>query len=139
MPDPVAYATVEDFEAYVEGWETGDPEVLKRLLHRASLDVDRYVGPAWSVEDNGLRFGDPAGANPKKLSSAQVEALTRATCAAAEYRLAMGEEWFVTDQHESVGGPDFSTVGRLSRTGPKMREELRYSGLKRAVGGRLRA
>lgn len=137
MPDPpVAYATADEFAEYVEGWETDDEEALLRALNRASLDVDRFVGFAWSVQSNGLRFGDLED-NPQDLDEGELAALKRATCAQAEYRIEKGEEFFVHDQYESVGGPDFGTKGKLSRFGPKAREELRYSGLKRAVGGRL--
>jgi hypothetical protein len=136
VPDPAAYATVADFEDYVEGWATDDEDVLKRTLHRASRDVDRFVGPCWSMESNGLRFGDLTE-NPKKLSDEQRAALVAATCAQAEYRIEKGEDWFVHDQYKQTNGPDFATVGRLNRFGPKAREELRYSGLSRAQGGRL--
>lgn len=131
-----SYATVDDFEDYVEGWVTSDEEALQRMLERASRDVDRYIGAAWSVEDNGLRFGKLED-NPKAIDQYQIEALTRATCAQAEYRIEMGPDFFVKDQHKSVGGPDFSTQGKLSRYGPKMREEVQASGLQRATGGRL--
>jgi hypothetical protein len=136
VADSIAYATVEDFEGYVEGWETTDKAALERALHRASRDVDLYVGFSYSIESNGLRFGD-LEENPKGLDAGDLQALRNATCAQAEYRIEKGEEWFVHDQHESVSGPDFSTKGKLSRYGPKMREELRYSGIRRAVGGRL--
>jgi hypothetical protein len=131
-----AYATTKDFEDYVEGWETEDAGTLERVLERASRDVDRYVGAAWPVESNGMRFGD-LGENPKKLTADQIESLTRATCAQAEYRIEKGEDWFVHDQYKSANGPDFATVGKLSRYGPKMRDELKYTGLNRAVGGKL--
>jgi hypothetical protein len=137
VPDPIAYASVADFEAYVEGWETDDEDALRRCLHRASRDIDRYVGPGWSVEPNGLRFGDVAEDNPKALEPHQVEALVNATCAQAEYRIAMGEDWFVQDQYKQSNGPDFATTGKLGRVGPKAREELQYSGLPRATGGKL--
>jgi hypothetical protein len=132
-----AYATVADFEAYAEGWVTTDEEALEQALHKASIDVDRYVGPTWVVEANGLRFGDVVADNPKQLTSAQLEALNRATCAQAEYRIEKGPDFFIHGQHETTSGPDFSTKGRLPRFGPKAKEELRFSGLNRALGGRL--
>lgn len=131
-----AYATPEDFERYVEGWKTEDKAALERTLHRASKDVDRQVGFGWSTESNGLKFGEPED-NPKKLPDRQLEALRDATCAQAEYRIEKGEDWFVHGQYKSTSGPDFGTQGKLPRFGPKAREELQNSGLKRAVGGPL--
>lgn len=136
MPDPFAYVTPEEFAEYVEGWETDDEAALQRTLNRASYDVDRFVGFAWTVQANGFRFGDLTE-NPQGLDVGELTALRRATCAQAEYRIEKGEEFFVHDQHESTSGPDFSTKGKLTRFGPKAREELRYSGLRRAAGGRL--
>ncbi len=45
-------------------------------------------------------------------------ALTRATCAQAEYRVAMGPEFFIEDQYGFVAGPDFSRRGELAYIGP---------------------
>lgn len=130
------YATVEDFEAYVEGWVTKDEEALERALHKASIDIDRYVGPTWAKQANGLRFGVLAE-NPQRLTDSQLGDLVRATCAQAEYRIEKGEDFFIHGQHEVTSGPDFSTKGRLPRFSPKAKEELRFSGLNRALGGRL--
>lgn len=132
-----AYATVAEFEGYVEDWVTGDEEALKKALHKASTDVDRWVGPSWKVQTNGLRLGDVDGDNEQGLSQGQVEALKRATCAQAEYRIEMGPDFFIRAQHDQTSGPDFSTKGKLPFFGPKAQIELRYSGLNRAVGGRL--
>lgn len=131
-----AYASVEDFENYVEGWETDDQAALERILERASRDVDRFVGAQYRMQDNGYRFGDLT-VNPQALTQGQIDAVKRSTCAQAEYRITKGEEWFVEDQYEAVSGPDFATKGKLPRFGPKAREELRNSGIVKATGGRL--
>jgi hypothetical protein len=122
------YANRTDFEAYVEGWVTDNSSALDRLLERAERQIDQYVGP-YGIQANGLKFGAPKTTNELGLSDGQVEALKRATCAQAEYRWYMGDEFFARDQHSSTSGPDFSTTGSLSRIGPKAREELLGSGL----------
>lgn len=135
------YATREELNGYIVGGVVAlgvedNDEAVNPILDAASRDVDRYVGFSWSMEPNGFRFGDLT-ANPKKLSNEELVALKRATCAQAEYRIAKGEEFFRHDQFRSTSGPDFATQGKLARFGPKAREELRYSGLQRAMGGRL--
>lgn len=123
-----SYATQQEFEAYVEGWTTSDPAALARLLERASRDVDSVL-TAFSVESNGLRFGEIRTTNPKGLATWQADALSRATCAQAEYRNLQGEEFFVAYQHESVSGPEFSTKGRAPYIAPKVARELVATGL----------
>lgn len=124
------YATQADFEAYVEGWTTSDPAALERLLERAERDVDSAVG-RWDRQDNGLKFGTPATDNEQGLTDLQKDALARATCAQAEYRLAMGEAFFVEAQPENVSGPDYSQTGALPRIGPKVYDELEGTDLMR--------
>lgn len=125
-----AYATDTDFEEYVEGWTTDDSDALDRLLERASRDVDIYIGPRTVDNDSGLKFGDVAGdENPSDLLDWQLAALRRATCAQAEYRFQMGEEFMVAGQFENVSGPDFSRTGKLPYFAPKARRELVGTGL----------
>lgn len=126
------YATQTDFEAYVEGWVTDDADALDRLLERAELDVDRILGPGQRRDDTGLLY------DPANLTAAQAASLSRATCAQAEYRFRMGEEFFSAAQYEDVTGPDFSTKGRLPYYAPKVREELANAGL-RQMTARARA
>jgi hypothetical protein len=124
-----AYATQQDFEAYVEGWVTDDVAALGRLLERASRDVDAAL-TAYVPETNGLKLGDlSTGANPKLLVPSDIVAVTRATCAQAEYRFTMGEDFFRKDEYEFVAGADFSRRGALSRLAPKARQELGIVGL----------
>lgn len=123
------YATKADFLAYVEGATVTDDAVLNRLLVRAEEDVDAYLWNWGRLESNGRRFGHPKTTNEKALTPQQVTALTRITCARAEYRQIMGEDFFRRSQYSAVSGPDFSTQGQLDRVGPKVREEIARSGL----------
>ena len=125
----VTYCTQEDFEAYVEGWVTTDPDALKRLLQRAERDIDNAVGNWPRDETTGHKF------DPATLLGYQVDALSRATCAQAEYRNSMGDEFFVRAQHAAEQGPDFSTTGRLPYVGPKVWMELEGTGLLRLTTG----
>jgi hypothetical protein len=124
------YAQRADVEDFIDGWVTDDPSALDALIERAERDVDTYCGP-WSVEANGLKFGDPATGNEKGLTDGQVLALTRATCAQVEYRFVQGEEFMARAQYTQVKGPDFETHGQLPYIGPKVRRELDDAGLVR--------
>jgi hypothetical protein len=130
------YASQADLEAYIEGWTTDDPDAVERLLERAERDVDSVLASPvpGGRQATGLRL-DPDG-----LPGWQAQALARATCAQAEYRFAMGEEFFVRAQHDRVYGPDFRTDGQLPYIGPKVERELAGTGLARTEGVRsLRA
>jgi len=123
------YATVADVESFIEGWTTTDSAALDRLLDRASRDVDNLLGD----------YGDRQPAtdlklDPTTLTTHQAYALRRATCAQAEYRYEMGEEFFTRDQYGYVSGPDFQRRGSLARIGPKVLSELADSGFKMATG-----
>lgn len=134
------YALQTDFEQFVEGWVTDDPDALKRLLERAERDIDQAAG-YWLAETNGLKFGSPLSTNEKHLEAWQVAALTRATCAQAEYRFTMGEDFFVRAQHATERGPDFQVSGKLPWLAPKAKRELDDAGLvistARALPGRV--
>lgn len=124
------YATQEEFEAYVEGWTTTDAPALERLLVRAERDIDAILGDPASVQANGLKFGDPKGANELALTTHQVAQLSRATCAQGYYRfLKESEDFFFEGQLDFVSGPDFSTRGTLPRISPQTLVELRLGGL----------
>lgn len=126
-----AYATQAEFEAYAEayidGWP-GDPAALDRLLERASRDVDALLGPRYPITDGtfeGFKL------DPSALRDWEAKALSRATCAQAEYRATLGEEEFAKfGTGGTVSGPDFSVSGPTSsaggrpRVGPKVRDEL---------------
>lgn len=140
-PTAIAYVTRTELDKFIVGGIASinafmSEEEVATILVDASMDIDRFIGPAWSTEDNGLRFGDLED-NPKDLPPAVLLRLRRAVCAQGAYRIRMGPEFFEQDQYESANGPDFSTTGKLGRVGPRAREELRWSGLVQAVGGRL--
>jgi hypothetical protein len=80
--------------------------------------------PVYRRAASGLKF-DPLS----QLTSVQALALKRATCAQAEYRFEMGEEFFVQAQYGQVSGPDFSQTGKLPRVGPTAVQELQGYGL----------
>lgn len=123
-----AYATREQFEAYVEGWSTTNPAALDRLLERASRDVDALLGarvPYATGAFAGFKI------DPGLLLEWERDALARATCAQAEYRFTVGEEDMASGQGAGrVSGPDFSVevpaagAGGRRRFGPKVATEL---------------
>ena len=124
-----AYASQAEFEAYVEGWTTTDAPALGRMLERASDDVDEILG-YYDVISTGTWTGRKL--DPSTLEYFEDRALTRATCAQAEHRFNMGEEFFARPQYDSVSGPEFSTSGgKLPRVAPKTLQELSGSGLLR--------
>lgn len=127
MAADATYITQAEFEAYAD-WQTGTEADLLKVLQRAERDVDGIVGP-WPYQANGLRFGAPKTTNEAALTDPQKDALMRATAAQAEYRLEMGERFFVKAQRQRVKGPDFETEGELPYIGPKVWHELEGSGL----------
>lgn len=126
------YATVADFEAYVEGWVTDNAAALERVLLRAERDVDLILG-AWDRDPlTGLKWS-PA----TELTAVEAAALRDATCAQAEYRIEQGENFFVRSRPETVSGPDFTikVPGGEPYIGPKVWVELaRAPRLRQAVG-----
>lgn len=126
MPE-AAYATQADFEAYVEGWVTDDPDALDRLLIRATDDVDSILGD-YVLYDSGPYMGRKLNP-PDDLTFTENRALTRATCAQAEYRNTMGEEHFVRPRLHSSSGPEFTIDESVPWIGPKAMRELAGTGL----------
>lgn len=133
------YATLTDLRAYAP--VAADPGALndaaaQRVLDHAERDVDAQLAvPAGTArQPSGLKY------DPATLEAWKRAALSRAVCAQAEYRLVMGEEFFIKAQHENVRGPDFSTSGRLPEIGPKVDRELAGTGLQRpsSASARLR-
>jgi hypothetical protein len=120
------YASADDLRAYIEDDPlvvVPDDEAIERLLERAEHDVNRVC----SV---------PLGFDLDALSEAQAAALSRATCAQAEFRLAMSEYELVgaDDNVSSVAGVVSFSTRPIPRVGVKCLEELaghdllRYSG-----------
>lgn len=100
------YTTVEDFEAYVEGWVTDDSDALERLLERAERDVDNVLGPIPVRVDSGLKL------DPSALRDFEAAALSRAVCAQAEWRFRRGDDKLngsAPGVIKRVKGPDFET------------------------------
>ena len=121
------YATAADCSAYIAGLAIDNPAEFDKLIEHAERDVDSL-----------LTFTPPRTTalkvDPDDLETWQAGALTRAVCAQVEYRLAMGEEFFIRDQHDSERGPAFSVSGKLSRIGPKVLVELGSTGLVQPPG-----
>lgn len=117
------YATVEDLEGYVEGWSTDDEDATERLLARAEDDVDWLAGVRPILDATGRKF------DPAQLLDWQAAALRRATCAQAEYRWALGEDFFRRARPSHVKGPDFETFDRAPVIAPKAVRELQGAGL----------
>ena len=119
-----AYATVAQFEDYVEGWVTDDEAALERYLERATLEVDLLLGPWPRDSETGLKV------IPAELYGWQADALARATCAQAEYLIEVGPAGRVRPQASRIAGPDFTVEydlaagGPAPRLGPKVAGEL---------------
>jgi hypothetical protein len=138
VPTPTTYyAQNADLSAYVEGFTLTDANEIARLIQRAEQDVDNAVG-AVLTETNGRKFGNPAGINEKNLRPEQVQSLNRATCAQAEYRWTMGEDFFRRGQFLEQQGPDFAVKGKLPKLAPRALDELASAGLCN-LSGRARA
>ncbi|MGI8511399.1 MAG: hypothetical protein ACR2NH_02095 [Solirubrobacteraceae bacterium] len=123
----LVYATVADLQSYIEGGTTLDAAALERVLERAERDVDNLLGDYDRDPDTDRKLA------PDTLPAHQQRALRRATCAQAEYRIAMGEQFFIEDQFQFVAGPDFQRRGRLGYVGQRVLGELADSGFKMAV------
>jgi hypothetical protein len=124
MPEPT-YATVEEFKTYVsDRLDLDDTTILNRLLE-AERDVDLVVGPIPVDMDSGLKF------IPGELEDDDAAALSRATCAQAEYRVEMGPSFFRRPQFNKTKGPDYETSGQAPIVGPAAMRELTYSRLLR--------
>jgi hypothetical protein len=124
------YATAEDFRDYVrdvpaDTLAVPHDEAIERLLERAERDVDRIAAGPLPPLETGRKF------DLDDLTEAQADALKRATCAAAEWRLAMGEAELIAadDGVAQVGGLITLTTRPVERVAPKLREELAGSGL----------
>lgn len=126
-----SYATQAEYEAYVPGWTTTDATALAALLAQATRDVDYCLGPRGVITTGtyaGLKL------DPTTLDAYERTALSRATCAQAEYLMAVDPEALAAGRVlSSVSGPDFTmsyatpstgASGRPSAFAPKLRVEL---------------
>lgn len=109
------YATVEQLKDYTETGTLTDDELAK-VLADAHKDINRAMRRTVDLDVDTIPTGF-------------VTALEEAIKAQAEYRLHVGDEFFINAQYESVSGGDISTEGRLPRIGPKAREALQAVGL----------
>ncbi|MBO0767543.1 MAG: hypothetical protein J2O48_02540 [Solirubrobacterales bacterium] len=130
------YTTVPAFRAYAQdisplpGRVPDDDQAVDRLLQRAEGDVDRAIGGPPKAPDQARRL------DPTTLPQAQADALSRATCAAALFRLRQRETILVgaDDGLISAGSVQFRQIGWLPRQSPVMLEELAGSGLMQHSG-----
>lgn len=106
-----------DFLAYVPGFVVQDSEALDLLLDEAEEDIDNAIHRGNTV-DSIRRF------DLDLLTELEATYLKRAVCAQAEYRLHMGETFFVEGRQKEVTGRDAHIRGPLPHIGPKARIEL---------------
>lgn len=118
------YATVGQLRDYADLVGGADPD-LETVLARAERDVEA-VEPGDSLDTaTGLSY------DPANMEAWKTQALSRAVCAQAEYRISRGEPALVDAQYDRVSGPDFTTEGLLPHIGPKVWRELAAGGLLR--------
>ena len=118
------YATVNDFEAYMGPlWQTAEEADVSAIMERAEQDINEYAGNVLDV----------SGFSLSSMTAAQLTALKLATCMQTEYRLIMGEPFFVgATQFDS--GPD-SQVKRIpNKVSMACRNMLIRSGLVKLTG-----
>jgi len=125
--------------AYMPDWAYG-PLPSVPVVVEATAYMGNQVLPPFTITNN-LTGDDTAqvlvtqfrGGGTRldvwMLQPSQRYQLTRATCAQAEYRDRMGEDFFIKAQYQQVTGPEFTTQGKLPIIGPKVRRELNGSGL----------
>jgi hypothetical protein len=126
----MSYATADDLTAYAADLTVTiplDPATVDRLLARAAEDVDRVIGP-YAVWMGGDRKLDPA-----LLTTAARSALSRATCAQACHRLALGADYFDVEVEDLLAG-DIRVLKSAQRITPRVAEILSGSGLLRRSG-----
>jgi hypothetical protein len=113
----MTYATLEEAKAYSDLLVELDDAEITKLLEKSERDVDSLLdGPPNPT--TGLKR------DPGTMTTAEAAALSRATSAQAEYRYAMGPDFFREPQYQSVSGPNFSRTGTADFIGPQVRREL---------------
>lgn len=136
-PLPPGAWRIPEAKSYSQLWAFGPlpgvpvvVEAVNSLARQPLPDLeivsDSLVGGSVTLQTivmGGLRV------NPYQLPASYTAALRDATCAQAEYRNAMGEEFFIRAQYQSVTGPEFRTQGRLPVIGPKVMQELQGTDL----------
>ena len=121
------YATAAQLRTYTGLDSTALPDATANaLLLKAEGDIDSMIVVDRPIDGTtGRRFA------PANLSTVEALILQRATCAQAEYRDSMGNEFFISGQYANVSGPDFSTTGVLGYIGPAVYREIAASGFMR--------
>lgn len=119
-PSSAFYATPADVRnMYPELKNRSDAE-LQDALDKAERDIDDYAGFV-PVLDNGRKFDlDPVTGG---LAQSDVNAIIRATCAQARFRLYMGPAYFIEEVGYAEVGGDVP-VKKPPRYGPEMRMEF---------------
>lgn len=138
-----AYATVTDFEGYVEGWVTDDAAALARELERATRDVDSVITAA-GIITTGAYAGFKL--DPTVLAAWQRSALARAVCAQALHIIRTRAPTLEAPQPRAkrIKGPDYEVehadadVAGTGRYSPDLPRELAPLGL-RPRTARMRA
>lgn len=136
---PPGVWSIPDTREYNQAWAAGPlpgvPVVVQAINSMGRQDIGDLsivannlvpTGTTITVDTivrGGLRV------NPYQLPADYADALRDATCAQAEYRNTMGEDFFVRAQFTSVSGPEFRTQGRLPVIGPKVMQELQGTDL----------
>lgn len=123
MPPTLTYCDVDTFTDR-STYAIDDPDLLAKVMARAEKQVDGLLTGFGPNLPNGLAVEPLVDLEPE-----QAEALVDAMVAQTEYRLTMGEEFFRTNEPQSISGPDFSRSGRLGKIADETLAALRRGGL----------
>lgn len=122
--DPAELDTYASARDYSDRLPDGAP-ALNALLETAERDLDGAIGVGdRETNDTGLLVDPAADLEPR-----QAEALSRATCAQALYRIEMGPQHFVRAQRDKIAGRAFTSEGKLPVVGPEAMRELQHAGV----------
>jgi hypothetical protein len=118
----LTYAQISDLEVYAPETATLTDSEKAAALLKAERDIDWYAGFGGAPNDlSGLRF-DPI---TDIADVPVVNALMRATCAQAQYRLYMGDAFFTDQvQYREVGGDARTETSRPALIGPQAKLEF---------------
>lgn len=118
------YATLAEWRAYPENRAPTSDAEAQSILDAAERDVEMGalgpVGRRWLA--TGLKY------DPATMAAWKADALMRAVCAQANYRVLQGPDFFEEAQYDSVSAK-VSVQGRLPMIAPRVRMELLNTGL----------
>lgn len=116
------YAQISDLEEYAPETTSLTDSEKASALQKAERDIDWYSGFGGAPNDvTGLRFDPITGITNIPTQ----RALTRATCAQAQYRLYMGDAFFTDQvQYREVGGDARTATTRPKVVGPQAKLEF---------------